>query len=413
MANNKNKSTSQARLLRRKRIDRWIREVSLANWLRLYELWHQLYRNGILVVAFAMFVFAFIGAWIGLTFERLESGSLIHDLPEALWWAVVTMTTTGYGDVVPKTWLGRGAGVLLMFGGIALVAVFSATISSVFIVLRLREGRGLRKVLWTDHILICGWNSIAEKLLNTLELTTDRKIRVVLINQLNPDDVQDLTARHPGLKMTFVHGDDTQEETLKRANVAEAATIVLLARDEQGDDRQIMVALAARALNKNATIYAQVSEEKNIYHLKRAGVDEVVNVAPYAGFLLAAHTLSPGIPRVYDELLNPNNKHSFIRVPISSSWFGKTFGEFSADYRRNTGGMIVGLIQETSILSAVDILSHDSASIDEFIRRKFIEAGLTPTELEQEQVRLNPADDTVLRQHDIAVALPGRSSKGA
>jgi len=398
--------------IRSKRMKRFVRELALANGQRLAELGLQLYRSGILVVIAFMFILAFIGAWLSLTFEYYHAASKIHSMPEALWWAIVTMTTTGYGDIVPVTWLGRGAGVLLMFGGIALVSIFSATISSVFIVLRLNERRGLRKVLWTDHLLLCGWNAIAVSLLDSINGATGNRPRIVLINQLNSDEIQTYTDHYPDLKLQFVHGDDTQEEILKRANVAEASTIIILSREQQGDDRQIMVALAARALNKDAMIYAQVQEQKNIYHLRRAGVDEVVFVAPYAGFLLATHALNPGIPQVYDELMNPTDHFSFIRVPVASNWHERTYGEFATDYRRNTGGQVIGLIEETSLLSAGDILSHDSASIDEFIRRKFIEAGLTQAELEREHVRLNPPDDTKLRPRDVAVALPGRGAKG-
>jgi voltage-gated potassium channel len=62
----------------------------------------------------------------------LERGENIKSLADAYWWAVVTVTTVGYGDVSPTTGEGRLIAVLLMFVGIGVISVFTATLSSFF-----------------------------------------------------------------------------------------------------------------------------------------------------------------------------------------------------------------------------------------------------------------------------------------
>ncbi|GAA1059602.1 potassium channel family protein [Agromyces bracchium] len=81
------------------------------------------------VVYAAMYVF-FI-ALATLQAERDAPGATITNFGDALWWAVVTLTTVGYGDTYPVTTLGRTWAVFLMIGGIAIVGVASATIISV------------------------------------------------------------------------------------------------------------------------------------------------------------------------------------------------------------------------------------------------------------------------------------------
>jgi voltage-gated potassium channel len=56
----------------------------------------------------------------------------VHSIGDALWWAVVTATTVGYGDVSPVTWEGRLIAVGLMLVGIAVIGVFTATLASFF-----------------------------------------------------------------------------------------------------------------------------------------------------------------------------------------------------------------------------------------------------------------------------------------
>ncbi len=56
----------------------------------------------------------------------------VASIGDALWWAVVTTTTVGYGDVSPVTWEGRLIAVGLMLVGIAVIGVFTATLASFF-----------------------------------------------------------------------------------------------------------------------------------------------------------------------------------------------------------------------------------------------------------------------------------------
>jgi voltage-gated potassium channel len=76
--------------------------------------------------------------WIGtamvvLELERSSPDSNIRTLPDALWWAVTTITTVGYGDRYPTTAPGRAIGACVMIVGIALFGLLAATISSIFV----------------------------------------------------------------------------------------------------------------------------------------------------------------------------------------------------------------------------------------------------------------------------------------
>ena len=89
---------------------------------------HSLYR--VLVAVAATLI---SGSWLVLLFEENAKGSNIHNYPDALWWAIVTVTTVGYGDRYPVTGGGRAVAVVLMLVGIGLIGVLTATVASVFI----------------------------------------------------------------------------------------------------------------------------------------------------------------------------------------------------------------------------------------------------------------------------------------
>jgi voltage-gated potassium channel len=89
--------------------------------------------RGLFRVLLAAVGLLFLGAWLVLLFEKNAVGSNIHSYHDALWWAVVTVTTVGYGDRFPVTEGGRAVAVVLMLVGIGLIGVLTATVASFFV----------------------------------------------------------------------------------------------------------------------------------------------------------------------------------------------------------------------------------------------------------------------------------------
>lgn len=85
-----------------------------------HQLHYVLLTSLVLVVACATLVYAL----------EAEHGGPIDSFPQALWWAITTVTTVGYGDAVPVTAAGRGVAAFLMITGIALFGVVTANLAA-------------------------------------------------------------------------------------------------------------------------------------------------------------------------------------------------------------------------------------------------------------------------------------------
>ncbi len=84
----------------------------------------------VLYVSVSTVMLIFVGSLAMLSAERQQPGATITSYGDALWWAVVTMTTVGYGDMYPVSADGRLIAVGLMVGGIALLGVVTATVAT-------------------------------------------------------------------------------------------------------------------------------------------------------------------------------------------------------------------------------------------------------------------------------------------
>jgi len=121
-------STRSLRALRLVRLLRLVRAGTIAG-IGLRTLRRLLHHRGleyVLSVAVSTVALGAVGIYM------VERGQTVQTLGDAFWWAVVTVTTVGYGDVSPRTGEGRLIAVALMFIGIAVISVFTATLASFF-----------------------------------------------------------------------------------------------------------------------------------------------------------------------------------------------------------------------------------------------------------------------------------------
>ena len=147
------------------------------------RLWiRTLIRNSFFQVGAGILLTMVLG---GIILQWLEPGEISkNDNP--YWWAIVTMTTVGYGDFSPATPAGRMFAVIIMFIGISLVSLLTASISSIFVAQKIREGKGLEQLNLNDHLILCGWNPNGGRVLDSIQhLSGGKKKELVLINEMN------------------------------------------------------------------------------------------------------------------------------------------------------------------------------------------------------------------------------------
>src|SRR4051794_11266249 len=133
------------------------------------------------VLALVVFVL-FMGAG-GFYLEEHGRNANVHGFGDGLWWAIVTMTTVGYGDIAPVTPGGRIVGAVLMISGISALGLFTASIAAYMIRARQLDALWIRRM--HDHVVICGAGSGGAHLAHAFR-SAGEAVVVVDKNEQNP-----------------------------------------------------------------------------------------------------------------------------------------------------------------------------------------------------------------------------------
>lgn len=361
-------------------------------------------------IAFLVLSVMVLGGIVVLGIER-HHNEQFKSLEDGLWWAMITVTTTGYGDIFPITGWGRIVTGLLIFTEMGLVSVFTATIASALTERRLKEARGLEQITAAGHIVICGWNLNAESVVHNLITRGASESReIIMVNTLSEDQVQQLILRFENVRLRYVHGDFALEGALRKASVQDAVVVIIVADIAGGDrakadERTILGTLTIKSMNRDVKVCAQLLNKDNEQHLKRAGADEIVIVDEFTGFLIASAAHLPGLNSVVRELMVEESGNSFRRMQVPGEFVGRTYLDLLLHLRRERAATLIGIVSEEKGLTMDEMLA-DSA-IDNFIRQKFTEAG--KESLFQVgggmRVRVNLLDDYHVGENDHAIVI--------
>ena len=346
-------------------------------------------------------------------FEQQAADSNIHSVWDGIWWAVVTVATVGYGDRFPISVGGRIVGFVLMFFGVGMMSLLTATIASIFVEKKIMEDKGLEIVKVKDHLIICGWNQHTEEVLaglTTYGLTGDAPI--VLINELSVDEIESFRLKYKKFNLKFLRGDYVREDVLLRANIAGARFAVIMADVSGGhslertDERTALTALTIKYLAPQVKTIAELLDGENRQHLKRANVEEIIVRGEHIGSLLATAVKSPGLPRLISGMLSLGDTNKFWRVEIPKTFIGRSFRELSTHYREKQHAILIGFLKDKKAMKLEDLLSDNTSVIDNFIREKIRETKKDfYYEKDEARIVVNPAGDYTIGPDDYAVVL--------
>lgn len=237
---------------------------------------------------------------------------------DAMYYTTVSLSTTGYGDVVPSSDSARLLNTFLITPLRVLFLIILVGTTLEVLTERTREQWRLSR--WRsalrDHTIIVGFGTKGRSAAETLLTTGLRKDRIVVVDP-SPRVVE--AANADGF--AGVIGDGTRNDVLARALTDRARQVVIAT---QRDDSAVLVTLSARQLNRGVKIIAAVREEENAPLLRQSGADTVILSSSAAGRLMGLSMLSPSAGAVMEDLINQGTGLMLTERPVTKAEAGRS-----------------------------------------------------------------------------------------
>ena len=255
---------------------------------------------------------------------------------DCLYFAAVSLSTTGYGDITPYTETARLVHTVVFTA--LRIAFLAVLVGTTLEVLSERSRQAWKIQRWRskvrNHTIVIGYGTKGKTAVAAILGDEAGRGEVVVVD---PDRSALEHAATAGL--VTVHGDATRADVLRLAGAQHAASIVVAA---SRDDTAVLVTLTAREIAPKAKIVASIREAENQHLLQQSGADSVVVSSETAGRLLGLATTTPSVVEMIEDLLTPDEGLAIAEREVEPTEIGGS--------PRHLRDVVLGVVRDGHLL---------------------------------------------------------------
>jgi voltage-gated potassium channel len=240
---------------------------------------------------------------------------------DVLYFTMVTITTVGYGDIVPVTPEARLIDSLFLTPARFFIwFIFLGTAYQLAVRRYVEEYRmaTLQSQL-NNHVIVCGLGHTGLSAVKEL-LAKGSDPKQILV--VEPSEERARMAVDEGL--VAIRGNATQEAVLKDAVIDKARAVIVSAGR---DDTNALILLTARHLNPSIRIIVSAKEEENVKLFRQGGATTIVSPASFGGYLVAAAVEQSHYVEYFEDLLTSGGRVNLVERIVGQEDVGKSAAE--------------------------------------------------------------------------------------
>ncbi|QJQ31605.1 potassium channel family protein [Sphingomonas lacunae] len=242
---------------------------------------------------------------------------------DIIYFTSISISTTGYGDIVPVTTEARMFDALIVTPiRIFVVLIFLGTAYN-FVLKRTWERWQMRRIQQrlTGHMIVCGYG-----------ISNRQAVQELILRGTSPDSIvvierdEDALAEAEETGCNVMLGDATRDQVLLDARIDTASAVIISAGR---DDTSILMVLTARALRKDVPVSVVIRAQDNESIAHAAGASTVINPVSFTGLLLAGSTHGEHVADYLADLASVDGEVSLRERAATAADIGKPLSALS------------------------------------------------------------------------------------
>lgn len=236
---------------------------------------------------------------------------------DALYMALITISTVGYGEVVELDTTAERvfAGLMSIVGFGALTFLFTSL--SVFFlekdldhtIRRRRMEKRIRRL--KGHYIVCGFGRVGRNTAEELQATGRQFVAIDMLATRFEEHAEFFP------ELLWLHGDASDDALLEAADIDDAAGVFAVTGD---DSRNLMITITAKQLNPRVRVVARAHEVRNIAKMRKAGADDVISPDFTGGMRIASAMIRPHVVNFLDEMLRAEQGLRVEEFPLPAQF---------------------------------------------------------------------------------------------
>lgn len=278
--------------------------------------------------------------------ESDAPGSTLLSWQDGLWYVVATITTVGYGDVIPITYWGRSLGFLVMLSSLGIYGFIISQIANFMNTIKERKELGLNGTNLKNHVVIIGWNDFSQSVIGHL-VGAGREVAVITRDKSSIDIIREYYSSE---KVYVLFTDFNNFETLEKANIRDAS-IVFINLNDDTEKLVYVINLKKHFSSLNYVVTLDNGNLKSTFHA--AGVTYAISKNEISSKLLASYIYEPDVAVLTEEIIAyAHEDHEYdmkqILVKPGNPFADMAYEKVFFDLKKQCNIVLFGIVKITA-----------------------------------------------------------------
>lgn len=300
------------------------------------------YRKTIITIVVLVVIYGSLIALL-LQLEEGMPGSKLNTLQDGMWYLVETLTTVGYGDVLPVTYWGRMIGFIFLLSSLGVYGFIIGQIANFMSTLKEQKELGLNGTTFKNHVVIIGWNDFGQSVISHL-VGAGRQIAIITKDRSSIDIIHEFYSSD---NVYTLYSDYNNFELLEKSNLKEASVIFVNLNDDT-EKLVYIINIKKHFQNLNYVVTLDNGNLKNTF--VNAGVTYAISKNEISSKLLASYIYEPDVAILSEEIIAfAHEDHEYdmkeFLITGDNPFIGMPYEKAFFDLKKQCNVILIGMVK--------------------------------------------------------------------